>query len=382
MSLYKRGDIWHYDFIVGGHRFRGTTDETKKAKAEAVLAEKRQEAKRAVKLGGRAERAPLTLRQAADKWYAAQVAGKKTALTTAQRLKILFRHIDGELPVSAIGPREVADAILSRRVEPIRQSLKARKDRPAEPRYPTNGTVNRDLIDTTLRPILNYAEDTLEEGVRRIKWAKHRLKEPKGRVRTFTAEELSTWRSELPEWHRPVFDFIGRYGVRLDEAFFSPAAVNVEVGEITLTDTKNGLDHPLQIHDGDLPDIAARKARAQAAGLDTIWFRDEAGALTPIHWRGFQSASRAALDRAGILNARPAHDLRHHAATTLYRATGNIKLVQDLLNHQNIASSARYAHTNKADLRKALSETYGTKSPTKSVTVPETSVESISGDGT
>jgi site-specific recombinase XerD len=100
-----------------------------------------------------------------------------------------------------------------------------------------------------------------------------------------------------------------------------------------------------------------------------VWFRDVAGELTPIHWRGFQSASRKALDDAGVLNARPAHDLRHHAATTLYRATGNIKLVQDLLNHQNIASSARYAHTNKADLKNALRHAYGTKAATEPQTV-------------
>src|ERR1700758_529553 len=155
MSLHKRGDFWHYDFQLGGHRFRGTTGETSKKKAEAVEADKRDEAKRALKLGGRVERAPLTLRQTADKWFATHVKGKKTAVTTAMRLKILFRHIDPELPVAEIGPREVADAILSRRVEPIRQSPKN-----GEPRYPSNATVNRDLIDTTLRPILNFAEDT------------------------------------------------------------------------------------------------------------------------------------------------------------------------------------------------------------------------------
>lgn len=377
MSLIKRGDVWHYDFQLGGERHRGSTGETLKRKAEEVEREKRDEAKRALKLGGRAERKALTLRQAADKWFAAQIVGKKTALTTAMRLKILFRHIDGDLPVAQVGPREIADAILSRRVEPIRQSPKD-----GEPRYPTNGTVNRDLIDTTLRPILNFAEDTLEEEVRRIKWAKHRLKEPKGRVRSFTAEELDAWRRELPEWHRPLFDFMARYGVRLDEAFFPPSAVHPEAGEITLFDTKNGTDHPLQILDEDVPDLAARKARAQRAKLDTIWFRDEGGELTPIHWRAFQSASRTALDRAGILNARPAHDLRHHAATTLYRATGNIKLVQDLLNHQSIASSARYAHTNKDDLRRALRQTYGTKVTTNAATEPESRVESNEANGT
>jgi integrase len=360
VSLYKRGDVWHYDFTVKGQRYRGTTGEKAKARAEREVDRLRD----AIKLGSRAGRPGLTLRQAADKWFAANIAGKKTQLTVAQRLKILFRHIDPELLVADVGPREVNEAILSRRVEKTRQG-----------RLPTNGTVNRDLIDTTLRPVLNFAQESLEENVRHIKWAKLRLKEPKGRVRSFTADEINAWRDGLPQWHRPLFDFLARYGPRLDEAFFPPSAVNVEACEVTLYDTKNGTDHALQIFEDDMADLAARKARALAAGLDTIWFRDQGGELTPIHWRGFQSASRAALNGAGVANARPAHDLRHHAATTLYRATGNIKLVQDLLNHQSVTSSARYAHTNKADLKKALRHTYGTND----VTDDKSAVESKSG---
>lgn len=365
MSVYKRGDVYHYDFTYRGQRYRGTTGERTKTKAEREVERLRD----SLKLGTQAGRPALTLREAADKWFSACIDGKKTDVTVAQRLKTLFRHIDGNLPVADIGPREIADAILSRRVEPIRQSSKD------QPRYPTNGTVNRDLIDTTLRPILNYAEDALEQPVRRIKWAKLRLKEPKGRVRDFTAAEIEAWRNALPEWHQPLFDFLARYGVRLDEAFFPPSAVSPETCEITLYDTKNGTDHKLQIHDEDMPALAARKARAAEAGLETIWYRDVGGELSPIRYRGFQSASREALDKAGVDNARPAHDLRHHAATTLYRATGNIKLVQDLLNHQSVASSARYAHTNKSDLRNGLRHTYGTKS----VPEAENDVESTSG---
>lgn len=234
------------------------------------------------------------------------------------------------------------------------------------------------MIDTTLRPILGYAEEIMEEPVRKIRWAKLRMQEPKGRVRTFTPEELSAWRDALPEWHRPVFDFMTRYGLRLGEVFFPPSALNIEARELVLADTKNGLDHTVPLLDEDVALLAARKTRAQAAGLPTVWFRDEAGELTPIHWRAFQSASKAALRAARIEDAKPAHDLRHHAATTLLRETGNLKLVQDLLNHQSIASSARYAHTNKADLRAAMRHTHGTKSATND----ETSVESKAGDVT
>lgn len=353
MALYRRGRIWHYDFGLKGDRHRGSTGFEKKADAQEYV----EQLRRSLKLGSPSPKRVRTLGEVADAWFASRIAGQKSATTTAQRLKILFRHIDRDLPINQVGPQEIEAAILSRRFEPIRQSPKG------EPRFPQNGTVNRDMIDTTLRRILNYAED-MEDPVRKVRWGKLRLKEPKGRVRVFTDEEMAAWRNALPDWHQPLWDFMARYGVRLSEAFFPPEAVKVKLREVHLHDTKNGRDHVIPLMDDDVPALAARKARAQKAELETIWFRDEGGELTPIHWRGFQSASREALNSAGILNARPAHDLRHHAATALQRATGNIKLVQELLNHQSVVSSARYAHATKDQLREAMRHTYATPAAT------------------
>lgn len=347
MSLYKRGEVWHYDFTVNRKRERGSTGFKKKADAAEYV----EQLRRTLKLGTTPDRPPVTLGKAADQWFRAKIADKKTATTVAQRLKILFRHIERTTPVGQIGAREIEEAMIARSVEKTRQG-----------RLPTASTINRDMIDTTLRPILAYAEEAMEEAVKRIKWAKLRRQEPKGRTRSFTGEEIATWREALPDWHRPVFDFIGRYGPRLQEAFFAPEAYDPNTGEIKLTDTKNGLDHVIVLLDEDIGPMNARWARAVAAKLDTVWFREEGGKLYPIHWRAFQSASKAALEKAEIANARPVHDLRHHAATTLYRATGNIKLVQDLLNHQTVASSARYSHTNKADLKAAMRHAHATKS--------------------
>lgn len=358
MSLYQRGEIWHYDFFFQKERFRGPTGCTSKTKAARWLDQNRE----SIKLGKASSREAHTLGEAADKWFSNTVIGQKTERTSAMRLKILFRHIDRSLLVTDVGPREITDAVLGRRGEPILGS------RPDKPKLPSNATVNRDIIDM-LRPILGYAEAALEEPVRRIKWSSLRLEEPKGRTRNFTPDELAAWRAALNEWHRPTFDFICRYGPRLSEAFFPPEAINVEACEITLFDTKNGTDHGLTIMEEDMPALAARKARAIEAGLDTIWYHDRGGGrLFPSNWKAFQVASMRALAQAGIVNAKPVHDLRHHAATTLHRQTGNLKLVQALLNHKDIASSARYAHTNKEDLRKALKQTYATISPTSDET--------------
>lgn len=369
MSLYKRGATWHYDFTINGIRHRGSTGFKLKRDAETFVEAHR----RALVLGTASPDQVPTVGEVADKWFASRIAEKKTATTVAQRIGILFRHLDRNLPVDQISPSVIEDAILSRRREPIRQG--AMKN----PRPPAPATVNRDMIDTTLRPILAYAEE-MEHPVKRIKWGRLRLMEPRGRTRVMTPDELARWREALPEWHRPLFDFFKRYGPRLTEAFFHPDSLNVEAAEVYLLNTKNGRDHALILLDEDVPDLAARKARAVAAKLDTIWFRDDGGKLTPIHWRAFQSASKQALQAAGIEGVRPAHDLRHHAATTLARDSGSLRLVQQLLNHQNIASSARYSHVTKDDLRSAMRHAHATTGAAKNGKPRK--IKTVAGGGT
>lgn len=348
MSLCKRGEFWHYDFTVKGVRYRGTTNLRSKTAARQVEDRERQRAAL-----GAVHRQELTIEQVAAKWFVARAAGSKSAKTTAQRLEIMLRLIGPDTMVSLIDAPEIEDAMQRRRLEPTRQR-----------KLPTNSTVNRDLIDTTLRPTLNYARKVLKQPVHEIEWTELRLTEPKGRDRTFTAGEIEAWREALPVWHRAVFDFAARYGVRLKEAFFPIECVDPEAGRILLRNRKNGRGHNLRLLPEDQRTIAALYSRAREAGLASLWFREERdGTLTPIKWRGFQSASRRALDKAGIADAKPAHDLRHHSGTTLVRKTGNLAATKALLGHDNIQSTMRYVHADDDDVFDAMSRAYDTKAP-------------------
>ncbi|PHY22854.1 hypothetical protein CSW59_00245 [Caulobacter sp. BP25] len=245
--------------------------------------------------------------------------------------------------VTEISPKVIQAAIQARRLEP------SRRGRPL-----SNATINRDLIDQTLRPMLRFAAHNLEIPIKQIVWRELRLPEPRGRTRTFKAQELAAWRANLPAWHRPVFDFFVRYGVRLGEAFFHCDAVDLERGEVVLRTRKAGDDHVLPLLPEDVSDLAARIGRARAAGIDTPWLRQmKDGSLRPITYGGFAWASRKALDKAGIEDARPAHDLRHHAATEITRR-GGLKAAQVVLGHASIISTQRYAHPNRADTLAAL----------------------------
>lgn len=361
MSVKKRGDIWHYDFAIDGVRYRGSTQQ--RGKAAAIRAEN-QERERA-KLGRAPAEIP-TLKAAADRWFAARMADKKSAGDTAYRIEIALRLIGPHRRVTDITTADIEEAIQTRRLE-----ITPRK------RAPTNATVNRDLIDSTLRPILRYCRRKLELPVKDVDWPELRLDEPKERVRAFAPAELEAWADALPAWHVPVRDFIKRYGVRLAEAFFPLSAINTETWEITVRGPKrkNGRPHVIPLLEEDARDIAARMGRAKAAKLDTVWFRERKnGRLVAITPRGFAAASKVALQAVGIDDARPVHDLRHHAGTEIMRSSGNLKVVQALLGHESITSTARYAHADQSDVLKALRHATGTAAPEPEKNVNEDKV--------
>lgn len=343
MSIFKRGDTWHYDFQQAGQRHRGTTRLRKKADAQKFV----EGLRRDLALGTPDPKQGRTLKDVSVEWFSAKVAGSKAEVTVAFRLDIMLRHFDGAALITTIGAADVQAAITTRRVETTRQGG-----------LPSNSTVNRDLIDTTLRPIMRFARRNLELSVRDIPWSDLRLKEPRGRTRTFSGDEITAWREALPEWHRPLFDFVNRYGVRLQEAFFALDAIDIDGGRVALRARKNGGTHYLPLLPSDLADMKARMGRARDAKLTTVWFRQmPSGKLSAITPRGHQAASQAALKTAGITDARPVHDRRHHAATAALKTSGNLAVVKQLLGHESITSTARYAHVSDADVLAALGHT-------------------------
>ncbi|MDP3184314.1 MAG: tyrosine-type recombinase/integrase, partial [Anaerolineales bacterium] len=58
------------------------------------------------------------------------------------------------------------------------------------------------------------------------------------------------------------------------------------------------------------------------------------------------------------------HSFRHYFVTTVLRASGNLKLAQELARHANIQVTQRYAHLSDDELDKGYHEIFeGTKSP-------------------
>ncbi len=86
------------------------------------------------------------------------------------------------------------------------------------------------------------------------------------------------------------------------------------------------------------------------------------GERYPFSKNGWRKDWWRALEAAGIEDFR-FHDLRHTAATRVLRASNNLKVVQEMLGHSDIGTTARYAHAMKEDVRAAMEAAQSRNTP-------------------
>jgi integrase len=98
--------------------------------------------------------------------------------------------------------------------------------------------------------------------------------------------------------------------------------------------------------------IRGEYRRVTISGLKTEFRRARQAAGLPSTYEDFERGYRW-------------HDNRHTRATRLLRLTGNLKMVQKVLGHRRIETTAKYAHVTMDDLRDALDEESRTVSRTR-----------------
>lgn len=366
MSVYqdKRSRFWQYDFVKGGKRYTGSTGVETRRKAEEVERKIRQD----VALGLYDDQAGMTLDEAAGRWWDEVGKSLATAKDVERRLGILLRLMGPTTRLTEITTRKASAAVEKRR----RETYAKAPDKPGAPakRYPVaNGTVNADIVGM-LRRIMLRADKVWEiKPLATIDWKALTLKEPEPEIRLYTAKQRAAWIAAADVAVRFALRLLFRYGLRLNELFFPPEAYLPADGEfgprLAVNKRKRGVMLlPLRVDDAR--EIAARVGRAQALGLRTIWFEEEAWpargrqkAKKPgeaITYYGMQQRMRTAARNAGIELPRLIHGARHHAGTVMLGKTGNLKLTAQLLGHADIKSTLRYAHAQEGDLRAALED--------------------------
>ncbi len=196
------------------------------------------------------------------------------------------------------------------------------------------------------------------------------LPEPTGRIRELRSTEEARLFQHLREDMHPLVRFGLLSGVRwMNAARLTWAQVDFENREIvfrTKSKRPGGEVHTLPITQAMLVLLAEQRGGHPIYVFTYVCKRSRGqrrkGERYPFSKNGWRKDWWRALEAAGIEDFR-FHDLRHTAATRVLRASNNLKVVQEMLGHSDIGTTARYAHAMKEDVRAAMEEAQSRNTP-------------------
>jgi integrase len=257
--------------------------------------------------------------------------------------------IGGSTLLADIGPNKVTEAIARRRGNGV-----------------LNATVNRTVTEL-LRRLLKRARDKWQQDVQKIEWKSYLLDEPKERVRSLKTHEEAALVDSLSERddYLPAIRFMLKSGFRKREVVnlkksdidwgnrtISVIGKGGKPGTIPISTELREILWPLHNHPTDFAFtyVAMATRVIRRTGRSVI-----RGERYPITYSGFASAwRRFGPSKAGIEDFRM-HDLRHTTATRLGRGgKANLKVIQRLLRHEDIATTVKYQHVFDEDVREAM----------------------------
>lgn len=353
MSVYKpKGSPYYqFDFQLRGHRFHGSTKRTNKREAEAVESAERDAARRRLDSADTV-RVSLKLDDVIGRYWLEVGKHHAGADNTWRHLGLLVERFGPHKLLTEISDDDVAQMVAWRRGHRVRRNKKIKlADCPLISPF----TVN-DLTEQ-LKKLFTRARDAW--GVRIAtapNWKAHYLDEPEERVRELVGDEGDRLDAAARNDYRPYLDFVQASGLRQRECLLRWDEVHWNAGQIIKLG-KGGRRVTTPITP------AIRKILWPLRGHHPTWVftyvaeRTRAGRIKgqryPLTRSGVKTAWRRQRARAGVVGFR-FHDYRHDIGSKVLRKTGNLKLVQKLLNHRSLKTTLRYAHVLDTEVADAL----------------------------
>lgn len=367
MPVYKPKGRDHYviDFQLGGRRFCISTKATTKRTAQDLEQGEREKAKQLIareKAAAAAFRgeAPLTMALAVSKYWDEAGQHQVNAATTWTDLNRALAFFGADRRIDDIRDADMSTMVAKRRGETIKGRKKMADGQPAP--LIKLSTVNRSTTDL-MRKLLTHARKKWKIALpHEPEWKTHRLKEGGELVREMKAGAQETdIAAALPEGYRDLWRFAVASGLRLAECFLRWSQIDWEAETITVVQ-KGSRSHTIPLtremrailssnrgHDDEWVFCYVAKRTRKINGI-----LHERTKRYPVSYEGMKTEWRRKVKTDLDLELR-FHDMRHTRATRTLRATGNIKVVQRLLGHADVGTTAAYyAHVTMDDVRDAL----------------------------
>jgi integrase len=334
--LYRkpRSPYWHFDFQWRGRRFLGSTKTTNKRDAEKVEAAEREKAKQTV-AKTEAARTSLRLDDVAGRYW---LQGQHYAASRNiwKRLSLLIEFFGKEKLITDITDDDVRALIAWRRGHRVVYKGRKPEDCPL---------ITPDTVNLTVQQ-LKALFATLRPRVHEPEWRKLWLPVRQEHTRELMGDEGDRLEAATRDDYLAFFAFVQASGQRQNECLLRWSQVDWGARQIKktgkggrlltvpITATIREILWPLRGHHPEFvfTYVAVRTHKQ--------WVK---GRRYPITLAGLRAHWHRLRKKAGVTGFR-FHDFRHDLATKALRETGNLKLVQKMLNHADIRHTLRYAH--------------------------------------
>ncbi|KQS93923.1 integrase [Rhizobium sp. Leaf386] len=363
MSVYKRPgrETYSYDFQCGGARYSGDTGKTARREAEKVEKNVRDKVLDRARQAKASNSDYMTFGQAATRYWNEIAQYHTNSETSLRSVEWLQEKIGPATFLHDINDEIVARLVAQRRAE-TRHNVTDK-----ETSRVSNGTVNR-TVTQPLRHMMNRARVIWKALVADVRWSQHMLKEPKERVREASLREEDAIQGKLARGYDVASAFAFASGCRRMEILgMRWEHVDLEGGRFTVTGKgdksrtlpltprlRQIIEHCIGHHTTIVFTYAALRTDKRKGLIR--------GQRYPLTKAGLKTAFRRAVPKAGVVNFR-FHDTRHTMATRTLRKS-NIRVVQQMLGHEDVATTAKYAHSVIADLAAAMDAASPTEIPT------------------
>ena len=342
MSLYRkpRSPYWYFEFQIDGCRFYGSTKATTRREAEKIERTEREKVKARV-AAMKAARTSLRLDDVAGRFWS-QAQHHASGRNIWKRLSLLIEFFGKDKLITDITDDDVRVLIAWRRGH--RVIYKGRK--PEDCALITPATVNLTIMQ--LKALFATLRPRVAEPEWRRLWLSVRQEHP----RELMGDEADRLEAVMRDDYAPLFSFAMATGMRQNECLLRWSEVDWgarqirKIGKggkkvtVPITDTLREILWPLRGHHSEFvfTYVAMRTHRG--------WIK---GRRYPITLAGLRAHWHRLRKVAGVTDFR-FHDFRHDLATKALRETGNLKLVQRMLNHADIRHTLRYAHVLDAEV--------------------------------
>ncbi len=325
--IYKKGKMWYIDFQdADGNRHRKSISKSKRI-AERKLYEvelKRDKGEHLDIL----ERDDILFDDFVKDYLAYSKANKapgsyKRDLTSK---RALLKYFSGQ-SLTEIKPQEI-------------ERYKAERQKTV-----TNATINRELAFLSHLYTMAKKWDKIDKDpTKKVQ----KLKEPPGRTRFLTEDELLRLLNECPDHIVPIIITAVNSGIRKSNLLnLKWNQIDLNNSQIKIISSKNNESRIIPMNN-TLVDLFKNLEHRNEE--DYVFARKNGRRIKNII-EGF----KAALNRAEILDFR-FHDLRHTFGSHLAMSGANIKTIQKLMGHKDISMTLRYAHLSQDHLKKAVNE--------------------------